>query len=58
LGPVQQFGVGAAPLFAGVGWQLDAVDGKHLASDQPEAVTGHEYLGEQGLDRKRLVTPP
>jgi hypothetical protein len=38
LGTVQQLGLGAAVLLAGVGQQLDAVDGKHLAPDQARAV--------------------
>ncbi len=50
LGAMQQLGVGAAPLLAGVGRQLDAVDGEHLTPDQPEPIAGEQDLGEQRPD--------
>ena len=42
--------MGAATLFAGVTGQLDAINGKHLASDQALGIAGHQYLAEQGFD--------
>ena len=50
LGAVRQLGVGAAALFAGVGRQLDTVDGEHFFADQAQPVADQQYLGEQSLD--------
>ena len=50
IGPVGQFGMGAAALFAGVGRELDAVNGKHLPPDQAQPVASEQHLGEQGLN--------
>jgi len=47
VGLTQEIGPRAALCLAGIGWQLDAVDGEHLAPDQPLAVAEVEHLGEQ-----------
>jgi hypothetical protein len=56
-GPVQELGPGAASMLAGVARQLDAVDGEHLAADEPLPVAdGQDFLeqprrlGTQGGD--------
>lgn len=49
IGPVGQPGGGAAALLAGIGGELDAVDGDHGLADQPDAVAGQQNLAEQGL---------
>ena len=49
-GLVFEVGTGAALLLAGVCWQLDAVDGEHLATDQPLPVAQVEDLGEDAGD--------
>ena len=42
--------MGAAALFAGVGGELDAVDGEHVAPDQALGVTGHQDLAKERFD--------
>ena len=43
-------GARAAFAFAGIAWQLDAVDGEHLASDQPLRVADVQDAREQRGD--------
>jgi hypothetical protein len=50
LSAVAQLGVRARALLAGVGRQLDAVDGEHLSADQAQAVAGQQHLRKQRLD--------
>ena len=47
LGLAQEIGTGTAPGFAGIAWQLDAIDGEHVAPDQALTITHGEHLGEQ-----------
>ena len=49
-GLVFEVGTGAALLLAGVAGQLDAVDGEHLAPDQPLPIAQVEDLGEETGD--------
>lgn len=53
VGLTQEIRPRAAALLGGVARQLDAVDGEHLASDQPLTITDREHLGE---DLRNLVT--
>ena len=50
ISPVAQLFMGAAALFAGVAGELDAIDGKHIASDQSLGVTGHQDLTKERFD--------
>ena len=40
----------AAALFAGVTGELDAVNSKHVPTDESLCITGHQHLAEQGFD--------
>lgn len=42
--------MGTAALFAGVAGEFDAVDGKHVPTNEALGITGHQDLGEQGFD--------
>ena len=52
---VAQFGVGAAAFFAGVRWQLDTINSKHVSTNQPLCITGQQDLAEQGFDLRAQV---
>lgn len=45
-----QLFMGAAAFFAGVGGELDAIDGKRVSANQSLGITGHQNLAEQGFD--------
>ena len=42
--------MGAAAFLAGVGGELDAINGEHLAADEAQAVASEQHLGEERLD--------
>ena len=50
FGTVAQFVMGAAAFFAGVGGELEAINGEHVAPDQALRITGQQDLAEQGFD--------
>jgi hypothetical protein len=46
----------AAALFAGVAWQLNPINLKHLPSNQPLGITGQQHLAEQSFDLATQVS--
>jgi len=42
--------MGAAAFFAGIGGELDAIDGEHVAANQALGIAGHRDVAEQGFD--------
>jgi hypothetical protein len=50
ISSVAQFFMGATAFFAGVGGELDAIDGEHVAANQSLGIAGHQDLAEQGFD--------
>ncbi|MBK9349971.1 MAG: hypothetical protein IPN05_07185 [Sulfuritalea sp.] len=50
VGLAGKVGTGATAALAGIGRQLDAVDGEHLAADEPHAVADEQDFREQRPD--------